>query len=289
MIRRILCTAAVLTSIISMSFADDVYLKNGSKLSGEAFVEGSIVRIELETGEIQVPLDAVEEVVRNQSPQQRKRIEAQRRAATLDRKIRDAEGDAHALFEVALWSEEVGLAEGTRDDLMRMVLGLEQDHAGARQALGHVLYLDTWMPADEASELRARDHQTRMRSQGFVEFEGQWMSAEEAGWSRAVSDLEAEIDRLRAELEQTQSDANHYRNGVASCEKDLATAQSTYGAALASAQSATAQCHSEIGTLESQVSSLQSDVSSLESEVYSLECDVSACKSELSSCESKLP
>jgi len=161
--------AAILCALGASARADRVHLTSGAVIEGKASVQGDRVVIELESGELGLPADAVARIETAPSPVQRLQARRDKLAA----------GDVAGRMELADYCRDHGM-HGRERELLLEVIELAPDHAQARTRLGFVRSERGWI--ERAEQLRA---------QGMVEHEGRWLTREQV----------LEIERLRAQAE----------------------------------------------------------------------------------------
>ncbi|MCU0242421.1 MAG: hypothetical protein MUF51_08360 [Vicinamibacteria bacterium] len=189
--------------------ADEVWLKNGGKLTGQIVERNErLVKIDVGSGIIGVTADRIERVVASASPVQifRRRAQALRR------------DDVAGWLELGRWAEEQQLQTLARE-AYEHVVGLAPDDAEARAALGQVREGSRWMTQDEVQQ-----------SRGLVKFEGEWITPEQhrailaerlatvqaqreermAKDARAI----AEANAAEAEARRREAEANQMNGGI---------------------------------------------------------------------------
>ncbi|MBI3932242.1 MAG: hypothetical protein HY317_02405 [Acidobacteria bacterium] len=173
--------AAVLTAGSAGALADEVLLKNGGRLTG-VVVEHTPTMLTLDVGpgRLSLPRSRVERILAGGSS-----------LATFRERARHlAEDDAEGWLALALWAQEGDLLTQAREAFER-VLAVDPRNAVARRGIGHVLFGDRWMTAEDS-----------YRARGWVEFEGRWMTPDEHA---AV--LRARAEQLAAERSRVEADA----------------------------------------------------------------------------------
>ena len=149
--------------------ADRVVLAGGTVVEGKAARRGDQVVIQIESGEITLPRDAVVRIEKRES--------ALDRYAALRAALRP--GDLKGLLSLADHCRDHGLrAEEQRT--LRDVLELDRDHEQARLRLGYVKTEAGWVTRADA-----------FRARGMVQRDGRWVTRSES----------MEIDRLHLEEE----------------------------------------------------------------------------------------
>jgi hypothetical protein len=184
--------------------ADEVILRSGGRIVGEIRERRpDAVVVETGPGLVTVPAAQVARVVTTTASA----LSTYRsRAASL--KSNDAEG----WFELALWARNQGLNTQARRALDH-VLAVHPNHAGAHQALGHVLQGGRWMTREEGYLAR-----------GFVPFEGSWITPAEREAILTERSALTEERRLRAEADARVREAEA-RALIAEAEAQRALAQ----------------------------------------------------------------
>jgi hypothetical protein len=177
-------TLAILLSLASGAFADEVVLRNGSVLNGLVREEGDRVIVEMDFGTMSFKKIDVRSITRGQDPMTE--YDAKLKAAT----------DIKGMVEVAAWAREKGL--GTRaTDLYRKILTLDSDQPDARKALGYEKVNGQWLAGDDL-----------MVARGFVKVNGKWLTKETAELLlHQQESSRAELERLA--LEKRIADQRH--------------------------------------------------------------------------------
>jgi hypothetical protein len=187
--------------------ADHIVLASGAQLEGKATRRGDKVVVELASGEISLPADAVE------------RVEAAESA--LDRfnaryaKLRA--GDVTGRLELADFCRDEAMTQ-REQQLLHEVLQLDTNNAKARARLGYVKTDAGWITEDEA-----------MLAKGLVKRDGRWLS------SQQLQELEQQRERVesaakqreiaQAELEKTQLEVERERVALEAEKRRIAEAE----------------------------------------------------------------
>ena len=108
------------------------------------------------------------------------------------------------LYKVATWASQKYLPENTREDLLKRIIGLDPEHAGARGDLGQVKYQGRWMSAAEAKKLEARDFAVGMRAKGYIFLQGEWVKPEEAKIKEYIETLKQNISKAEKERDEAK-------------------------------------------------------------------------------------
>ena len=168
---RLLLLPAALVLAAAPALADEIVLKNGRTLEGQATEAGETVVFEKSGIRMEIRRDEVREIRRTPSAKEQyaeKAAAVEKQEAVkgyLEQCRAAAAEDRHRL---GLWCASKGLKDEARAEQERAVK-IDPDHAGARRALGFVKTGDGWRPEDEV-----------MREKGLVRAQGRWVTAEEA-------------------------------------------------------------------------------------------------------------
>ena len=178
----LLFAASALLLASTPLFADEVYLKGAGTLSGRIIEQtDTIILIDIGNGEVGVPPDRVERIVKGRSPLD----EYDERAARLGPQ------DVNGWRNLGRWAAGKGLSAQSRQ-AYEHVLRIAPNDPEARQALGYVLVEGRWLTEEES-----------YRARGYVKYEGEWMTPAEAQQARSS----VEADRARRDAEQRAADA----------------------------------------------------------------------------------
>lgn len=139
---RLCLTGCLIAVLAATAVADQLVLDNGHTLTGRVSVEGDTVIIEMTHATLTFPKARVSKIVYQVTPDE----ELAHRLAKADKK------DPKALFTIARWAEKKSLSRQVQD-ICKMIIRLDPDHAGARLKLGHVGIDDKWLKYDQAMEL----------------------------------------------------------------------------------------------------------------------------------------
>jgi hypothetical protein len=174
---RGLSAAVVFGLILSATVAADVItLTDGRVWEGKITAETPLkVTIQTVGGPVDVPRDTIRSIERK--PTSRELYE--QKLEKLDK----TSPNAHYL--VGLWCRRHRLPREAEYHL-NYAVALDANHAGARDALGHVKYEGKWMPEAEAKE-----------AQGLRFYDGRWMTKEAADIAEA-EDLRRDLQRAVA-------------------------------------------------------------------------------------------
>ncbi len=141
MIRRLAAMLLLLTLAASV-WADRLVLLDGRSFTGIVTVQEDTVLIEMGYGTLEFSRDQVANIEFADTPE----LMLAGRLSEVDRE------DPDELFEIALWAEQNDLARRARG-LFRQVIELDDDHAGARSALGYVHADGRWRNAEQTLQL----------------------------------------------------------------------------------------------------------------------------------------
>lgn len=142
----------------STALADEVVLKDGAVLTGEARTVGDRVEVKLDIGIVAFDKDEVKEI--RESNSALGELNARRAKLSAD--------DVSGWRALAEWAESHELATQARG-LWRHVLELSPGDPRAHERLGDHLHEGRWLDEDEY-----------MRAKGFVHYLGEWLTPEQA-------------------------------------------------------------------------------------------------------------
>ncbi|MCZ6603087.1 MAG: HEAT repeat domain-containing protein [Planctomycetota bacterium] len=171
----IVCLALVVLTP-SILKADVVHLKNGGKIEGRVEVSGDHYIVTTDRNiQVRIPVRDVRSVDVTRTNRDRYR----------EKRVKIREGDAQGLLDLARWCKEMGLKSETRA-AYEEILGLDTNHAEAREALGFVKVGDEWLTRAEA-----RPHQ------GMVRHRGRWVTPEKKAELQDAEERKKEEKRIR--------------------------------------------------------------------------------------------
>lgn len=145
--------------------ADEVTLRNGSKIEGAVREDGDKIIIDVGPGTVTVERSDVKSI---QRPDERIQ-EFDRRVGSL--KPDDADG----YYQTYLWARREPGMRTRAEGLLRKALDADPNHEPSRRALGFVNYKGTWLTQDEYKA-----------ALGLVRFQGQWMTVDAAERMRRI-------------------------------------------------------------------------------------------------------
>jgi hypothetical protein len=172
---RLFASCVILHAAGATALADDVFLANGGRISGVVRQEHPVVVIEVAGGTVGIPHSQVIA------------IERKRHLIHQYYDRRQELGPSPAaeeLYVLATWAQEMRLGRFARQ-VAQEALGIDAEHRGARQLLGHVQRDGRWLTPEQA---RAAD--------GEVWFRGRWRPIAER--DRILASERAARSELRA-------------------------------------------------------------------------------------------
>jgi hypothetical protein len=167
--------------------ADEVELKNGSKLEGTVQEQGDKVVIDVGSGTITIARSEVKAIHRPEEQIQE-----------FDRRVQSLKpDDASGYYQTYLWARQQPGMKTRAEGLLKKALEADPNYEPARRALGFVNFKGAWLTQDEYKA-----------TLGLVRYQGEWVTAEAAERLRRIdSELTlaqakraAEEERLREQL-----------------------------------------------------------------------------------------
>jgi hypothetical protein len=173
----------------AVASADEVVLKNGSKIEGTVKEDGNKVVIDVGSGTITVDRSEVKAINR---PNNGSAAEFERRQKEL------SPDDVQGQWQLYLWTKQQEGFKARADRQLQKILELDPNHEGARRALGYVNHKGAWLTQDEYKA-----------TLGLVKYNGEWVSADTAerlkrideGIRAASIKRDADSERIKGELE----------------------------------------------------------------------------------------
>jgi len=167
--------------------ADEVVLKNGSKLEGAVREDGNKVIIDVGSGTVTIDRSQVKSISRPEDQIQ----EFDRRVQTIK------PDDANGYYQTYLWARQQPGMKTRAEGLLKRALEADPNHDPSRRALGYVNYKGAWLTQDEYKA-----------ALGLVRYNGEWVAADAAERLRKIDqDLAfaqgkraADQERLREQL-----------------------------------------------------------------------------------------
>jgi hypothetical protein len=178
----------LLSSLCSVAVADEVVLKNGSKIEGAVTEDGDKVTIDVGSGTITFDRSQVKSINKPDGLNQE-----------FERRVKEAKpDDAEAQYQVHLWARQQEGLKARAERQLRKVLEIDPNHEKARRAMGYVNHKGVWLTQDE---LKA--------TLGLVRYNGGWVTAETAEKLRRLDEeirlaqmkQDAEAQKVRQQLE----------------------------------------------------------------------------------------
>jgi hypothetical protein len=180
--------AAVALSLPVLAAADEVFLKNGGKLSGQIVSEdGQSVVLDAGPGRVTLAAANVSRIERGQTALSKYRERAGRLAA----------GDVQGWLELGFWAQERDLATQAQEAFER-VQRLDPQNAAANAALGRVQMNGRYMSLEDS-----------YRERGYVHHDGEWMTPaeHEARLRAAAAEAQAYASRREGEIRMREAEA----------------------------------------------------------------------------------
>ena len=147
--------------------ADVLTTKDGRRMEGKVISETpSAVRFRTGAGEVEIPRAQIESLVTGKTKDE-ELSEKEKAAKTADE-----------MFQVARWAGEKSL-KSQEKRLMKRVLELEAEHAGANQFFGRVLWKGDWLEVPERDRRAREEEEATMLARGLVRFQDRWVTSEE--------------------------------------------------------------------------------------------------------------
>ena len=178
----------LLAGMITAVSADEVVLKNGSKIQGAVTEDGNKVIIDVGSGTITIDRSEVKSINKPDALIQE-----------YDRRLKEVKpDDAEGYWQVYQWARQQEGFKSRADRNLQKVLEINPNHEGARRALGYVNYKGAWLTQDE--------HKAAL---GLVKYNGDWVSMEAAERLKKIDEeirlaqmkQDAESQRMREQLE----------------------------------------------------------------------------------------
>jgi hypothetical protein len=184
---RIVWPCLVLLSLVRAAAADEVVLKNGSRLEGTVTEEGNRVIIDVGSGTITVDRSEIKLI--NRVDELNREYDRRMQAVKPD--------DANGHYQVYLWTRQQAGMKARSDRLLRKMLEIDPNHEPSRRALGYVNHKGAWLTQDEFKA-----------AIGLVRYNGGWVTLDAAEKLKKLDqDLAlaqfkqaAEDDRLQKQL-----------------------------------------------------------------------------------------
>jgi len=183
-----------LLAVVHAAVADEVVLKNGSKLQGTVTEAGNKVVVDVGTGTITIDRSEVASISR---PDELNR-EYDRRMESV------SPDDAEGHYQVYLWTRKQEGLKSRSDKLLRKIIEIDPNHEPSRRALGYVNHKGAWLTQDELKG-----------ALGLVRYNGGWVSAETAEKLKRVDqELSLAQQKESAEAERAKGQLEIERNQI---------------------------------------------------------------------------
>jgi hypothetical protein len=172
----------------AVASADEVVLKNGSKIEGAVKEDGNKITIDVGSGTITVDRSDVKAI--NKPTGAIEEFERRQKEAKPD--------DINAQWQLYLWTKQQEGFKSRADRQLQKILELDPNHEGARRALGYVNHKGVWLTQDE--------HNATL---GLVKYNGDWVSVDTAERLKKIDEelriasmkRDADAERVKGELE----------------------------------------------------------------------------------------
>ena len=174
-----LWSCLLLLAVVHTAVADEVVLKNGSKLEGAVKEVGNKVIIDVGSGTITVDRSEVASISR---PDDLIREFDQRMAS-----LRPDDADGH--FQLYLWARKYEGLKSRSERLLRKTIEIDPNYEQGRRALGYVNHKGAWLTQDELKG-----------ALGLVRYDGGWVTAETAEKLKKI-DAELSVALLKEDTE----------------------------------------------------------------------------------------
>jgi hypothetical protein len=164
---RFLLAAGLLCAWSAAALADVFIYKDGRSVEGTLVEEtATTVKVRTGAGEIVIQRSDLKEI------QKRKTLSeefAEREAAAKT---------AEDFFQLGEWAQKKKL-KGSSTKAYQRAIELDPQHAGARKALGFVLYKGEWLTVAERDKRAHADEEAEMLARGFVRYGERWVTPDE--------------------------------------------------------------------------------------------------------------
>ncbi len=172
-------------ALAGAAVADEVQLKNGSKLEGTVQEDGNKVIVDVGSGTITIDRSEIKTIRRPDDQIQE-----------YDRRVQSLKpDDANGYYQTYLWARQQPGMKTRAESLLKKALEADPNFEPAQRALGKVNYKGAWLTQDE--------HKAAL---GLVRYQGEWVSAEAAERLRRIDQDLAVAAGKRAAEDQRQRD-----------------------------------------------------------------------------------
>lgn len=184
---KMLWPCLLLLSLSRTALADEVVLKNGSKLEGTVTEDGNKITIDIGSGTITIDRSEVKAI--NRPDVLNREFDHRMQSVKPD--------DVNGHYQVYLWAKQQDGLKSRGDRLLRKMIEIDPNHEPSRRALGYVNHKGAWLTQDEFKA-----------AIGLVRYNGSWVTLDAAEKLKkldqelALAQLKqaAEDDRLQKQL-----------------------------------------------------------------------------------------
>jgi hypothetical protein len=178
----------LLLGVVPAASADEVTLKNGSKLEGAVQEDGNTVTVDVGSGIVTLNRSDIKSINRPNELVQ-----------DYDRRYQAIKpDDVNGYYQLYLWTRQQEGMKARGERLLRKILEVDPNHEQTRRALGYVNHKGAWLTQDEYKG-----------ALGLVRYNGDWVTVDAAERLRrmdqelalAASKQAAESDKLRTQLQ----------------------------------------------------------------------------------------
>ncbi|HVE38560.1 MAG TPA: hypothetical protein VNM14_01645 [Planctomycetota bacterium] len=149
----------VFLALAGAAVADEVQLKNGSKLEGTVLEDGNKVMVDVGSGTVTLDRSEVKSIRRPDDQIQ----EYDRRVQALK------PDDPNGYYQTYLWARQLPGMKTRAESLLKKALEADPNFEPAHRAMGKVNFKGAWLSQDEYKA-----------ALGLVRYQGEWVSAEAA-------------------------------------------------------------------------------------------------------------
>jgi hypothetical protein len=174
----------LLLALAGPAAADEVQLKNGSKLEGAVQELGNKVLVDVGPGTITLDRSEVQSIRRPDEQIQE-----------FDRRVKELKpDDASGYYQAYVWARQQPDMRIRAESLLKKALDADPNYEPARSALGYVNYKGAWLTQDEYKAVL-----------GLVRYQGQWVTADVAERLQKLhQDAALAVDRQETEQKRTR-------------------------------------------------------------------------------------
>ena len=215
-------SGALIGVFAGAAHADKVHLVEGAVIEGKVTRQGNKVVIELESGKLTLPADAVERIEDGKSAVERfEQLEAEQ-----------SQRGVAGLMVLADFCRDHEM-RAREQAMLEKVIEAQPEHAEARARLGYVKTEAGWMKREE-----------QLRAQGFVKDDGEYIARERmaererqraeaklAEQARQKAQLELEAEKVALERKQVELELERERQETKAIEEANARSYVVYGSA----------------------------------------------------------